>query len=573
MSINILKNKIRMAEPVVNMFNQYKDVLKREYDVDQKTIGSVNNTIKLIPPLIKSISQWQYRTRADAVKLAQVSAKLDQYVSVVYDLVESGNLMMKSKASVSTTTANTKTMLDRLVASYSSYITNGIMILNAQLIRTLVADMKWPDIPTRADIDELGREFKDAPDARLLHHAVLKRWHDRMSRSEHGAVYHAVSAAMVEVKNSLFPALQMKTSPSRSEYVFQNMGLIPLRINVDMDDVTRVCFGKSPIHGGGDSGSDDLSSIRSIAKSHGVRVVIINHHVQDGVIYDISNLLGQKNAIRYKHTDDRCVGNDMLERYTTIHPISSGDGGSSRTHAKYNIEIYDLGVNPGAEWCRVLGSLINGKWIVYAQYGDIAIHRSYVDRMLRGPSPRIAAVQADECDQLAAIIGVPIPYDDHSEYSISVTPIVEQLSAEFASVIKSVRPTTPSGVRQLVTHERMISTLYSGIIDTIPELKTERSAHDRTELNLSLTAHMSNLVDNYKLAVGNAIGDIYITPIMFREMDLDTLYMRIGSKITGMLKVVVTEIVRGKSDIYINIKNKVKQLGYVVNIGDTRIRI
>ena len=325
------------------------------------------------------------------------------------------------------------------------------------------------------------------------------------------------------------------------------MGCIPRDRNVTIAQIINKCFHTAPAKS---AGIKDLSSIASEQKTG---VLVLVRVEQGNHIYDISQLLGKANAVKYQDTDKSCLTLKTIERYSTIKLLSNSK--TMRGHQT-------IGDVKASKWVIIV-QITAKTFDILAHKGSYTIHKSIVDKLLRGPSIRIQAIQQRQCQNIYSMIQPPPLVADAPE-AINVVEYAGKLNdaitQKFIKIVNEHNPSNLYTLRSLVVHPKLEKVINKTITANLREIQEEKNLDIQAELYISASVDLALIIENFRISVGNEFNGLRISKMVFKEKEGSTLNNYLIATITPIYLKVLTEILSGKTNIFANIREKYNKL-------------
>lgn len=544
--MNDLTKKIKLSIPIVTLYQNYASVIDEIASLDKSTTGEIKQLIESIPEIISVVNEMTITTTDDAFKAITLSDKYDNILSYIYVAFDSN--INKTIAIQSTTHTLNKSevfvkkvmsMFREILAMYNKY-SYQIRLLNNSFITNLV---KVVHDLTLSEMDEMYTKY---PNSLMLYGYYIQ---SKLNQPNIG--YNATQILMDKLnnlKNNIFGTIKQE-APSKINPPLQNMGCIPRVRNKTLVDIIQLYFKKSV------SESTDEKTLDVIASELKVGVLILVNQIPGNYIYDVHTLLGWDNADKYKSITDSCITDMTLEKYNTIIEIDYKN--------KPTIHMLTIGDTNSLKWI-VLSKLSRDNYDLMYKNNSPTIHKTTVDKMLRGSSIRIQGVNMRQNIAISSMIVEPNIDNIPGEVMVNTDEYANKLynavTEAFIKLINEHKPTDHASLKRLIVHPDLLLIIRNTLLINIDEFKEVINDDHKVELTISAMSDVTNIIDNFILTIENAFNSLKISSMIFQEKHGDMLYDSLITKITPIYLKVFTEILLGKTNIFANIREKNNKL-------------
>jgi hypothetical protein len=532
--MDTIKRKIKLSIPIVTLYQNYADEIGKVAQLNKSTIATIDNDIQAIPKIIAELKAIPKIDNADtAFNVVSINNKYDKLLVGIHNIfdqhMDAQFVASSSSSDMSDVFKNRiNTMYVEMMAMYNTYSRN-LLQLNMDALQSLMIHIKPLNY---GDIIKLVDKY---PGTELLHGQYIQ------SHITHGEKWEH---RLITLKNSMFH--DEKQQPLLTgQPPLQNMGLVQTHVAITINECAKICFGSSTC-----ASIDDFVAI---ATKHKMGVIMVTHHIPGNYVYDVSNLIGAKNAQKYRQTDVSCIDSDTNIRYDTIKILKD------TKDRKMKIEHLTTGV-----YEIIIHSISPTLYSICTSDRDIKIHHTIGERLLRGPSVRINGLQKRACNILNKFIHQP-PDEielDELDMATHIAKMDDSVTHKFVELMAEQQPGNISQLRSIVTTEEIFATIRRYLVSSIGDCCNINQGSTHPDLLISATADISNIIDNFRLSINSEYDALKINEMTFKEKGGHTLHSYLTGRITPIFRKVIDEILVGKTNIFANIQRKNNQLNF-----------
>lgn len=561
--MDAIKRKLKQSIPVIDLFQSYTATVGEIESLDKGNLVKISNDIKSLGKQIAAIKSSNMTTAADAWHMASMLVKYDQVMSSVHDRLvhDINNTIENNSTSISKSQvymAKVGTMFREIFAMYESYMKEGQAI--NQLIYDELLGLLSESSEGPIDVSQMDKWLSEYPGGLLLYAHWIQ------SRLNSTGIPHKDKMLLVgrmnTLKNQLFGGAIKQQKPTKNTVLLQNMCCVPRYRNVTVGGILKMCFGI--VNPGA-----TFDVLEAAAKKARVGILLVTHMIKGNHIYDMSNIPGKNNAIKFKKTVGSCVSAHTVQRFNTIIPSRSQIGasqiGASQIGKGRMVSL--LSAIDAVKWIYIQ-QMWPGSYDLMYRWGSAFMHKSVVDRIIRGASVRMQAIGERRCSQLAALITEPTEEDELEIVTGAehISKLNDKLVAKFIELVGRAKPATYNQFRSLVAHDDMSEVIFDVISNSLVDIADEKDPDVKAELQISALSYMVSIVENFRLSINNRLSRLNINNMVFKERSGSALHNHLVEKVTPIYMDVSTELLSGKTDVFTNIRDKRDKLNITQTI-------